>query len=1470
MNTKIISFVLVTILCTSMLCLAPNKLSKMELGSSTVAPTYSCNACGASGMGLSISDSASWRMFRNNLGHSGYSTSKAPGTNQTVWGFATGGFVDSSPAVFEGKVFFGSRDSNVYALNATTGTQIWSYAVGGEVFCSPAIAYGKVYVGSYDGYLYALNASDGILAWRNMTGNAIASSPAVDDDGRVFVGSGNDVFALDAFTGWRLWNYTTGGEVDSAPAVWNGTVYIGSGDYNVYALNASTGTEIWSFATDGTVLSSPAVFDGKVYVGSYDAKVYCLNAFDGSPMWNYTTNAAVRSSPAVAEGKIYVGSGDDCLYALDASTGTQIWNYTTGGFVYSCPAVADGRVFVGSYDNKTYAFDASTGVPVWSYATGSHVISSPAIADGRLFIGSDDGRVYAFGWITVPDNYPTIQEAINAAHAGATVFVRNGTYSENVAVNKTGLHLLGECNVATVIDATDIGPVNSAAVNVFSDSVEVSGFTLSRSGEMGIDLVGYSCVCCSISDNRVGWETWRGVVSSGNYTSITGNEVHCSDEGITLNGSSFNIVDGNTVVGSTNGIALFAAGNSVVSNNRISSNVNGMAFVASNGTEVFHNSFMDNTHQVVVDAASQSNTWDDGYPSGGNYWSDYSMADALQGPYQNLPGSDGLGDTPYTIDSKNVDPYPLVAAPYTDVRVVSITPVRSFGYSILPISVQVENTGNEPRTVNLTLYVGNAAIGQKTLTVPPSAGNPVSCTMNWNTQGIRPLSGPLPPITARINPVCVINLSGTFPSSLSEKPRLRVFVKYQGIFVAAKVGVMPCWTGSEHTVSEKRFGTSSKDYNNPLTFTVTAGSWYNVDATYVDLDQCNQGDFFQAFMGSELVNAGSGLTTDVVLDLGKRNFVQLPKSPGYFLLVGGSERIEDKGKDEEVKTIWMQLLDRGIPKDHMYLMCRNAVCDVDGGFPTDNDVSAVSSIENLTSAIHDWASQHVTTSAPLTVYLDADEGERYKFHINDTAAVTVWDLNTWLTDMEEATRSRTTVIISAPYSGSFITSLSKPGRIIMTSQLADESQVWHYYVNPQGDAFSVTFWNLIHAGEDVWSSFWSASWFAGQFGYMHPLLDDNGDKAGSTYLTTTKSDVEGQDGYLAANTHILKCDWHYPWMSQVMPRFCSGWPPPNVTLWAKVENITRLTNVTAWMLPPDLVQPNFTSLEGFEMADSDHDGNWTVTISAASFTNHAAGPSNFTFCITAAEEFGNVFSAATPSMVNVQFTATGDPSADTAAPIVNEERPLEDSVVCGTIKVNGTVSDDVCVDRVELYANDTLQGTTLLQPLSTSYFELSLDTTTFANGNNTILLKAYDKSGNSNNETITIFVQNFIHDIAVTDLTPAKTVIGQGSSSDIYVTVANWGSYLENFSLSIYANAICIATVPVKLSSQESKTLILTFNTTSFSLGNYTLSAYATLVPGEADTANNVYIGDTAQVAPIGGGGCPGRADRCLTCSYPV
>jgi uncharacterized repeat protein (TIGR01451 family) len=104
--------------------------------------------------------------------------------------------VESSPAVANGVVYFGSLDRNVYALNASTGAKLWTFATGADVSSSPAVANGVVYFDSVDFNVYALNASTGAKLWSYNTGQPVFSAPAVVD-GLVYIDTASG--QLDAF-----------------------------------------------------------------------------------------------------------------------------------------------------------------------------------------------------------------------------------------------------------------------------------------------------------------------------------------------------------------------------------------------------------------------------------------------------------------------------------------------------------------------------------------------------------------------------------------------------------------------------------------------------------------------------------------------------------------------------------------------------------------------------------------------------------------------------------------------------------------------------------------------------------------------------------------------------------------------------------------------------------------------------------------------------------------------------------------------------------------------------------------------------------------------------------------------------------------------------------------------------------------------------------------------------------------------
>jgi parallel beta-helix repeat protein len=84
----------------------------------------------------------------------------------------------------------------------------------------------------------------------------------------------------------------------------------------------------------------------------------------------------------------------------------------------------------------------------------------------------------------------------------------------------------------------------------------------------------------------------------------------------------------------------------------------GITLVSSSNNNIYYNNLIDNIIQAQDNR--NDNYWHNGYPSGGNYWSDYWGEDLYYGPNQDIPGSDGIGDTPHRFDPNSYDRYPLI------------------------------------------------------------------------------------------------------------------------------------------------------------------------------------------------------------------------------------------------------------------------------------------------------------------------------------------------------------------------------------------------------------------------------------------------------------------------------------------------------------------------------------------------------------------------------------------------------------------------------------------------------------------------------------------------------------------------------------------------------------------------------------------------------------------------------------------
>jgi len=125
--------------------------------------------------------------------------------------------------------------------------------------------------------------------------------------------------------------------------------------------------------------------------------------------------------------------------------------------------------------------------------------------------------------------------------------------------------------------------------------------------------------------------------------------------------SSENTIAANEILNSSVALAFGLSNCNSVHANNLTNNEFAVMFasLSCDDNVFYHNSFISNPSQVQNFFGSK-NVWDNGYPSGGNYWSDYAGDDLKRGSDQDMNGSDGVGDTAYVIDINNRDRYPLM------------------------------------------------------------------------------------------------------------------------------------------------------------------------------------------------------------------------------------------------------------------------------------------------------------------------------------------------------------------------------------------------------------------------------------------------------------------------------------------------------------------------------------------------------------------------------------------------------------------------------------------------------------------------------------------------------------------------------------------------------------------------------------------------------------------------------------------
>jgi parallel beta-helix repeat protein len=356
--------------------------------------------------------------------------------------------------------------------------------------------------------------------------------------------------------------------------------------------------------------------------------------------------------------------------------------------------------------------------------------------------------------LTVPDDYQTITSAVNHASQNDIIFVKSGIYHENIQINKS-LTLEGQDSKNTIIIGNG-GANEPAVLTLATTGVKISGFTIESANSsirthnaLGINIQADNCtindnifqnnyigIFCAlqssttvtnniitssikdgirfyagslnnISNNTIVANAVSGIALGGYSNIVSGNIIQKNLRGIGL-GSSFSVVFDNRIMSNAESGIWLSGSKNIITANEIATNKYGV-FITTQGAApreniFYHNNFENNNHNAFGNSSFLVESWDTGYPSGGNYWSDY------QSKYPNAVKKEGSGiaNIPYIINSNNTDNYPLITqfdisnpgkAPsvISPASVTSNSVVASWTFDNIALDgVIPDSTGNNP------------------------------------------------------------------------------------------------------------------------------------------------------------------------------------------------------------------------------------------------------------------------------------------------------------------------------------------------------------------------------------------------------------------------------------------------------------------------------------------------------------------------------------------------------------------------------------------------------------------------------------------------------------------------------------------------------------------------------------------------------------------------------------------------------
>ncbi len=399
-------------------------------------------------------NASSWQMFRGDITRSGSKYEVlVPSMTPYGWEFNVHGEIVGSAVIKNDVVYFGCRDSSVWAVDAFTGEAVWQYSTDDFVDSTPVLYEGYLYVLSRDGKMYCFkrlykDGEDVLPVWSYDTKSKSYSSPIVVKDKVFFVsGPKNNgltdgyLYVLNAFDGTLIKNVSLGIFSYASVSYEKEKIFFATNSGQVGCYDILADNIVWIRNNLGSFNYSAITIKDNVvyyYCADMDRKVYALDSTNGDIIWqsvHLSSSATDNTSVSIYENKIFVNvfptsvwetvgglvRSSQTIYCINRSNGNILWKKD---FFVSCspkdsygvisaPIVVNDMIYFGTLDGNFYCLDINTQEEIVKYNLGSGIVCSPTISNGWIYFGTLGGKFFGIKGdkilaIKVPDSLDAV------------------------------------------------------------------------------------------------------------------------------------------------------------------------------------------------------------------------------------------------------------------------------------------------------------------------------------------------------------------------------------------------------------------------------------------------------------------------------------------------------------------------------------------------------------------------------------------------------------------------------------------------------------------------------------------------------------------------------------------------------------------------------------------------------------------------------------------------------------------------------------------------------------------------------------------------------------------------------------------------------------------------------------------------------------------------------------------------------